>query len=188
MIDVEINGVDDPALNFFLLHTTDPFICDNEQFDYGQDALDGAILEPLGFKNQTSDRLVMQICTDCHSSLHNNKLPQFALANCLYQGILPDKFKDLMWIEEMVCTKYRNMAHITCIYQSSDPLQPKVFHGNMCAHDMNVVSTTSVLPHTRLISMVCSALSLLGRKNLNLNILAQCLKFANEKSGNFSSG
>ncbi|KAI6029507.1 hypothetical protein PISMIDRAFT_39455, partial [Pisolithus microcarpus 441] len=32
--------------------------------------------------------------------------------------------------------------------QSSDPSQPRVFHGNTCAHDMNVVSTARVLPRT----------------------------------------
>jgi len=44
--------------------------------------------------------------------------------------------------------KYHNTAHITRIYQSSDLSQPKVFHGNTCAHDMNIVSTASVLPQT----------------------------------------
>ena len=148
VVDVEINGVDDPPLNFFPLHSTDPFIWDDGQFYYGIDAIDGAILEPLGFKDQTSDGLIMQICPDCHSSLCHDKVPRFALANRLYRGKLPDKFKDLTWIEEMVCAKYRNTAHITRIYQSSDPAQPKVFHGNTCAHDMNVVSTASVLPRT----------------------------------------
>jgi hypothetical protein len=90
----------------------------------------------------------MQICTECHSSLHNDRLPRLALANRLYRGKLPDKFKDLTWIEEMVCAKFRNMAHITRLYQSSDPSQPKVFHGNTCAHDMNIVFTASVLPRT----------------------------------------
>jgi hypothetical protein len=48
----------------------------------------------------------------------------------------------------MVCAKYRNLAHISHIYQSSDPSQPKVFHGNTCAHEINIVSTASVLPRT----------------------------------------
>ncbi|KAG1851338.1 hypothetical protein DFJ58DRAFT_661660, partial [Suillus subalutaceus] len=29
-----------------------------------------------------------------------------------------------------------------------DPAQPWVAHGNICAHEMNVVSTASVLPRT----------------------------------------
>jgi hypothetical protein len=48
----------------------------------------------------------------------------------------------------MVCSIYRNTAHITRLYGSSDPSQPTVLHGNTCAHEMNVVSTASVLPRT----------------------------------------
>ena len=48
----------------------------------------------------------------------------------------------------MVCAKYRNTAHVTRIYSSSDPSQPRVFHGNTCAHEMNVLSTATVLPRT----------------------------------------
>ena len=48
----------------------------------------------------------------------------------------------------MVCAIYRNTAPISCIYQSSDPSQPRVFHGNTCAPDMNVISTATVLPCT----------------------------------------
>jgi hypothetical protein len=88
----------------------------------------------------------MLICAKCHSALKKKKVPQLSLANHLYQGSLPNEFKDLTWIEEMVCAKYCNTAHITRIYQSSDPSQLKVFHGNTCAHDINVVSTASVLP------------------------------------------
>ena len=110
--------MDDPPINFFPLHSTDSFIWDDGQFYYGMDAIDGAILELLGFKDQTPDGLIMLICPDCHSSLCHDKVPRFALANHLYWGKLPDKFKDLTWIEEMVCAMYRNTAHITQIYQS----------------------------------------------------------------------
>ena len=41
----------------------------------------------------------------------------------------------------MACAIYCDTGHISHIYQSSDPSQPHVFHGNTCAHDMNVVST-----------------------------------------------
>ena len=48
----------------------------------------------------------------------------------------------------MVCARYRYTAHITRLFQSSDPALPNVLHGNTCAHEMNVVSTASVLPRT----------------------------------------
>jgi hypothetical protein len=45
-----------------------------------------------------------------------------------------------------VCAIHSNTATITRLYQSSDPSQPRVFHSNTCAHEMNVNSTANVLP------------------------------------------
>lgn len=73
-------------------------------------------------------------------------MPRFALANKLYRGRLPEEFSDLIWIEERVCAIYSNTAVVTRLYQSSDPSQPAVFHGNTCAHEMNLSSTAAVLP------------------------------------------
>ncbi|KAG2055146.1 hypothetical protein BDR06DRAFT_982046 [Suillus hirtellus] len=69
-----------------------------------------------------------------------------AKLNKLYRGHILPQFDDLTWVEEMVCAIYRNTAHITCLYQSSDPAQPFVFHSNTCAHETNIVSTAKVLP------------------------------------------
>jgi hypothetical protein len=106
------------------------------------------MLDSDGIQADSSGGFHLQVCVECHTALKQSKVPRLALANNLYRGSLPDEFKDLSWVEEMVCAKYRNTAHITRIYQSSDPSQPKVFHGNTCAHDMNVISTASVLPRT----------------------------------------
>ena len=141
MIDVKVNAVDSSPINLYPLHVTDPHIHNSTDFQYG---LDGAIQELLGFKDITPDGVIMQIFSDCHSSLAKDQLSHLALANCLYCGKLPDEFADLTWIEEMVCAKFRNTAHITRIYQSSDLSQPKVFYGNRCANDMNLVSTASL--------------------------------------------
>ncbi|KAF6750243.1 hypothetical protein DFP72DRAFT_745567, partial [Ephemerocybe angulata] len=88
------------------------------------------------------------MCSDCHSSLRRGVMPQFALANNLYRGVLPSMFSDLTWIEEMACAIYRNTAHVTRLYNSSSPDQHTVLHGNTCAHEMNVISTAQVLPRT----------------------------------------
>ena len=48
----------------------------------------------------------------------------------------------------MTCSIYQCTAHISHLYQSSDPAQPHVSHGNTCAHDMNIISTASVLHRT----------------------------------------
>ncbi|KAI6008497.1 hypothetical protein EDC04DRAFT_2582023, partial [Pisolithus marmoratus] len=72
----------------------------------------------------------------------------FALANDLYRGELPEEFSDLTWVEEKICAIYCMTTHVTCLFQSTDPSQPRIFHGNTCAHNMNVVSTARVLPQT----------------------------------------
>ena len=45
-----------------------------------------------------------------------------------------------------MCAIHSNTAVVTRLYQSSDLSQPSVFHGNTCAHEMNVSSTATVLP------------------------------------------
>ncbi|KIO16894.1 hypothetical protein M407DRAFT_43823, partial [Tulasnella calospora MUT 4182] len=89
------------------------------------------------------------VCDECDSALGRDQVPRFALVNDLFRGVLPDEFSDLTWAEEMVCAIYRTTAHVTQLYStSSKPSDPLVFHGNTCAHDMNVVSTATVLPRT----------------------------------------
>lgn len=110
--------------------------------------LNNVVLEIKGLGDITPDINVLQLCSSCRRSLEKNHLPKFALANNLYRGRLPDFLCDISWVEEMVCAKYRNTAHITRLYQSDDSSQLKVFHGNTCAHEMNVVSTAQVLPRT----------------------------------------
>lgn len=94
------------------------------------------------------DDTILNTCKDCYTSLLANKIPRFALVNNLFRGLLPSEFSDLTWVEERVCAKYISTAMVTRLFQSSDPAQPKVFHGNTCAHEMNVVSTAKVLPRT----------------------------------------
>lgn len=75
-------------------------------------------------------------------------MPQLALANGLYCGELSEYFQDLTWVEEKICAIYSTTAHIAQFFQLSDLAQPRVFHGNVCAHEMNVMSMASVLPQT----------------------------------------
>ncbi|KAI6025288.1 hypothetical protein PISMIDRAFT_28806 [Pisolithus microcarpus 441] len=110
--------------------------------------LDGLILDRGGVVLDTKDSGIINVCSPCKSSLARKKIPRFALANGLYRGNLPHEFCDITWVEEKICAIYCTTAHVTRIFQSSDPSQPKVFHGNSCAHDMNVVSTAGVLPRT----------------------------------------
>ncbi|KAG2347007.1 hypothetical protein BDR05DRAFT_945415 [Suillus weaverae] len=110
--------------------------------------IDGLMLEKCGMIFENSKAVDLKVCLQCKSSLMQEKIPSLALANGLFHGTLPDQFSDLTWVEEKICAIYSITAHITRLFQSSDPSQPKVFHGNTCVHDMNIMSTTSVLPWT----------------------------------------
>jgi len=118
------------------------------RFTFGNAKIDGLMLATEGVVFHMLAAVSLRACSTCLSSLSKNKIPQLALANNLYRGGLPVEFQDLMWVEEKICAIYSITAHVTRLFQSSDPAQPKVFHGNTCAHDMNVVSTVSVLPCT----------------------------------------
>ena len=119
------------------------------QCEFNNNFLNGALLDIKGFVTTgTGEYDTVQLCGECHSSLNRKQMPKFSLANKLYRGNLPEEFRDITGIEEMVCAIYRNTAHVTRLYQSDDPAQPRVFHGNTCAHEMNIVSTVSILPHT----------------------------------------
>ncbi|KAG1826402.1 hypothetical protein EV424DRAFT_1306470, partial [Suillus variegatus] len=106
------------------------------------------MLDKAGVTTQTNLCASLNVCVDCFSSLSHAKVPRLALANHLYRGHLPHQFHDLTWVEEMVCAVYRNTAHVTQLYQSTDAAQPFILHGNTCVHETNVISTVTVLPHT----------------------------------------
>ena len=148
VVEINLFNKSECPIDFSILHVKDSFVSDLEDFQYGSYVINNCVLDKAGFKQNNEDGIIIQICNDCYSALKHNRLPRLSLANYLYRGKLPDEFNDLTWVEEMVCAKYRNTAHVSRIYESSDPSQPKVFHGNTCAHEMNLLSTASVLPRT----------------------------------------
>ena len=156
--DLEISSdINVPLPNNFDILTS-PLVCNFplSQFKYIHFCIcpdsSTIILDPQGLRLKPSDTcssdscLIVSTCTECETSLRNRKVPRFALANNLYRGELPEEFRDLTWVEEMVCSIYRVTAHVTRLYGSTDPQQPRIFKGNTCAHNMNVVSTANVLP------------------------------------------
>ncbi|KAK6997320.1 hypothetical protein R3P38DRAFT_2361923, partial [Favolaschia claudopus] len=110
----------------------------------GNETLNGLMLDHRGINSDGS----IELCNECLVPLQNLKLPKFALKNNLYRGQLPEEFSDLTWIEEMACCIYRTTAHVVRLYNSSNDKQPRIFHGNVCAHEMNIVSTATELPRT----------------------------------------
>ncbi len=152
---VSFNCDNEPPLIIKKLTTTDPYLLHQLNtnpecgLNYNFTCLNGLILCKNGISVQDDANIIhLTICKDCHSALSKNKLPRLALANQLYRGVLPDEFCDITWVEEMVCAIYRTTAHVIRLYESSEATQPFVYHGNSCAHEVNVVSTASVLPRT----------------------------------------
>ncbi|KAG2142130.1 hypothetical protein BD769DRAFT_52350 [Suillus cothurnatus] len=99
-------------------------------FSFGHDVIDGLMLDHQGIIRDHARVVALRICSHCKSALSRSRLPALALANGLFRGELPSQFRDLTWVEE----------------KSTDPAQPRVFHGNTCAHDMNIISTAMTLP------------------------------------------
>ena len=166
----------------------DPHITNVVPFQYGVHAINNAVLCKGGMDTLNNKLIFLNICTKCHLALKKKSVPRLSLANHLYRGELPEEFRDLTWIEEMVCAKYRNTAHITCIYGSSDPSQPKVYHGNTCAHEMNVLSTATVLPRTTADMNDMLTIIFVGPKNLIRNVCKRCLEFEKGRCGRFCYG
>ncbi|KAF8577717.1 hypothetical protein K439DRAFT_1649016 [Ramaria rubella] len=115
---------------------------------FNDDVLDGLMLARDGLEPISDGGTRVFLCPECYASLNRSSIPHLSLKNRLYRGILPDQFTDLTWVEEMVCSIYRNTAHVTRLYESIDASQPHVFHGNTCVHKMNVISTADCLPRT----------------------------------------
>ena len=115
------------------------------------------------------------------SALNQKCVPHLSLTNYFFRGTLPDEFADLTWVEEMVCAKYRNTTHINQIYGSLDVSQPKIFHGNTCTHEMNVLSTMSMLSQT--ISDVNDMLTIIfvGTGKFDPNCLCQMFTIQKKK-------
>ena len=173
------------SLDFSLLSVKDSYLKDHAEFQYGCKVIDGCILEKKGFKYHDEDKIILQVCNECLTALTRCRIPRLSLANYFYRGKLPKEFEDLTWVEEMVCAKYRNTAHVSRIYGSSDPAQPRVFHGNTCAHEMNVLSTASILPRT------CSNINdmltvvFVGAKKFDPNCLKQMFTVRKKKIWGF---
>jgi hypothetical protein len=66
--------------------------------------------------------------------------------NRLFHGELPERFKDLTWLEEQVCSLAHPGHNVFRLYFSEDPEQPYLAKGNCCVHPQPTKSTAHVLP------------------------------------------
>ena len=123
------------------LHDDNESLCADDEPQFVDPRLNGLLLDPDGLQ-VNEEHTTFRDCSQCNGYLPRSLRPRHALANKLYRGHLSKKFQDLT----RVCAKYSNTAVVTRVYQSSDPSQPTVFHGNTCAHETNMGSTAAVLP------------------------------------------
>ena len=145
MHEIVLNANEPVPTYLSILHSDCETLFPDDEFKFVDPRLNGLMLDPDGL--QICEKYtILRVCHPCNGYLPRSLMPRYALANKLYRGRLPDEFRDLTWIEERMCAKYSNTAAVTRLYQSSDPSQPAVFHGNTCAHEMNVSSTAAVLP------------------------------------------
>lgn len=115
-------------------------------FYHGHSILDGLVLDSEGiFLNDVQHIIV---CDHCIHPLVAGHIPRLSLANHLWRGTLPVEFRDLTWVEEMICSIYRTNAIVARLFWATDEKVSHVLHGNTCAHEMNVASTASILPRT----------------------------------------
>ena len=132
MYDMVVNPNEEIPGYFSILRNEDMSPFSDDDFRFTDSRLNGLMLDPSGLQSDNG-HTTLHICYPCNGYLPRSLMPRFALANQLYRGHLPKEFRDLTWIEERVCAKYSNTAVVTRLYQSSDPSQPAVFHGNTCA-------------------------------------------------------
>ena len=178
-----------------MLLITDPFSiqycivqCNSAEFVFGCKSLDGLMLYKLAIHLLSGGNMYLDVCMQCHSCLCRGVMPKFSLANDLYQGQLPIQFTDLTWVEEMVCTCYWYTAHITHLFQPSDPTLPNVLHGNTCAHEMNMVSTTTVLPQTPVDINGTISVVFVGPGKFRCDYLKTYIRSVSKNCGIFCSG
>ena len=182
--DVLLNAGTSLPDYFSILTVTSP--SSHGEFRFADSRLDGLMLDSNGIEyNSASGDTKLRICHPCYAYLPRSSMPRFALANNLYRGHLPEEFCDLTWIEERVCAIYSNTAVVTRLYQSSDPSQPTVFHGNTCAHEMNVSSTATALP--RVPSDINDLLSVvfIGSQRFKLEYLGNMYRIRKSKVWRF---
>ena len=105
--EIDVSNTSTCSLDFSYLHARDSFITDLVEFQYGSHIIDNCMLDKAGFKQHDEHTIIIQIYDECFSALNHKRIPRLSLTNYFYRGKLPDDFRDLTWVEEMVCTKYR---------------------------------------------------------------------------------
>ena len=189
-LDTEIHYISltagDPLPDYLsILNVEENPLFSEDEFRFIDSRLNGLMLDPNGVETDATGDTELRVCHPCHSYLPRSMMPRFALANKLYHGYLPEEFRNLTWIEERVCAIHSNTAVVTRLYQSSDPSQPSVFHGNTCAHEMNVNLTATVLPLTPSDVNGCLSVVFIGSRKFKPEYLGNMYRIRKSKVWQF---
>jgi len=143
-----------PGFRQFLSIPRQSMLYNSTQFVFGHPAIDNMMLCRQGILHCDDSIWKIVVCHDCSACVDPKsgntlaRLPKYALTNKLFLGDLPERFKDVTWVEEQVCALYQSTVYVYRLYHSDDPQDPYIAKGNSCAHPQNTVSTAKILPHT----------------------------------------
>ncbi|EIM83150.1 uncharacterized protein STEHIDRAFT_133886 [Stereum hirsutum FP-91666 SS1] len=127
----------------------------------------------------------LDVCDECRRSLLNGSIPRLSLRNCLYRGRLPEEFRDLTWVEEMVCAKYLSTAIVTRLVMGHGEFKARKLRGNTCAHEMNIVETAKALPRAPVDVNGMLSVVFLGPENISEGRLQEIFYVRRDKVWKF---
>lgn len=148
--------------------------------------LHGLMLDQRGLHRRERG-FTLDVCDDCSSSLRKGSIPRLSLRNDLYRGRLPEEFRDITWVEEMVCAKYLTTAIVTRLLMGHGDFKARKLRGNTCAHKMNIVQTALSLPRAPADVNGMISVVFLGSEKLDDNRLQEIFYVRREKVFRFVS-
>ncbi|KAJ7936270.1 hypothetical protein B0H13DRAFT_1547406, partial [Mycena leptocephala] len=90
---------------------------------YDEGELDNLLVDPDGVSFPSDCKPPsLSLCTTCHSSLKNNKIPPLSLANKTFLGPVPNELKDLTVIEEAMIARCRSKCWIVQLKEENQDL------------------------------------------------------------------
>lgn len=148
--------------------------------------LNNMMLDRRGLRRE-GNNFTLDICDPCANSLRKESIPRLSWRNDLYRGRLPSEFKDITWLEEMVCAKNLTTAIVTRLLLGHGDFKARKLRGNTCAHDMNIVQTARTLPRTPADVNGMISVVFLGSETLDDNRLQEIFYVRREKVFRFVS-
>lgn len=80
------------------------------------------LLDPDGVSYPHDGPPILSLCSVCHSSLKNDKVPPLSLANKFFLGPVPDELKNLTVIEEAMIARCRSKCWIIQLREENQDL------------------------------------------------------------------